>query len=105
MADLAKSAVTILEDWSDHAIGNRRVSYRKVQLVLTGQGDATDDIKAGVLDLRTIEGCTPLQKSDDTAAYWGVPSYDGSKLYLYEDASDAPAVQTGTFRCIVWGQG
>lgn len=103
MADLADSAVQILDTWEGGGTTSKRWAYREVILTLTGQGDATDTITAGNLRLRKVRGSTPLIKDDNGTAYLAAPSYDNSLLLLFEDNSDAPSVQTGTFKCTVWG--
>ncbi len=103
MADLAQSAVNLLDNWTGGGNNGKRWAYRKVILTLDGQGDATDTIDAGVLGLQTIEGCSPVVKSDNSVVLIGAASYTGLYLLLCATASDAPAVQTGTFKCTVWG--
>ncbi len=103
MANLADSAVTIVDSWEGGGNTGMRYAYREVILVLSGQGDGTDKITAANLRLRKVRGATPLMASDSATCYLAAPSYDYSLLLLFEDASDAPSTQTGTFKCVVWG--
>lgn len=103
MASLADSAVTVQDSWEGGGVNARRFAYRRVVLVLTGQGGTTNLISAGNLRLKSVEGSTPLVKSDDSVVLIGAANYAGTALSLCATASDAPADATGTFKCTVWG--
>lgn len=109
MATLAQSAVTIRDSWWEGGIPAKKTKVLSVTMVLTGHGGATNTILASVFGLTTIREVTPVQTDDNSAVYLGAPSYDGTKLFLYDlsgatDATrDAPADITDTVRCIVKG--
>lgn len=103
MSDLAKSAVTHLDNYNDGGITGKKWSANKVQLVLTGQGTATNKILASVLGLTKIERASEFTADGDDHIYVAAPSYDGSFLLLKASATDAPADITDTVRGTVWG--
>lgn len=110
MADLAASAVTLDNSWSEGSVTGKRRLVKELTIVLTGQGDATDTIDAATLGLTKIEESTPAIVSDDSKIYLTRPSYDGSVLFLFdvEDSTDAtrgnPTTVTGvTVRVTVKG--
>lgn len=110
MASLAKSGVTVRDSWYEGgAPTTKKTKVMSVTIVLSSMGGATNTIPASAFGLTTIREVSTLQKSDDTLAVPAAPSYDGTKIFLYNlaQATDAnrddPADFTGTFRCLVKG--
>ncbi len=104
MADLADSAVTLLDDWYEGGLNGRKFRCRKVSLVLTGQGTNANAIPASVLKLDEIHDVTPFVKSDDGAIVPASPNAAGDTLLLRASATEAPADHTGTFTGVVRGK-
>lgn len=92
---------TIVRSWSVKQPGYFAVK-RTIQVVLASQGSSANPITAASLNLSRIDDCSSFVKSDDSAAYAGTPSYDGSMLHPI--ISNAPADLTGTFQVTVTGQ-
>lgn len=108
MADLASSAVTVVNSWSNGGVNGKRHVEEIVTLVLTGQGDSTDKILATALGFTKIEQCGNAVLDDDSIVYIASPSYDGSHILLVDptestDASRVPVAVTGTVRLFVAG--
>jgi hypothetical protein len=103
MGNLAASAVTIEEIWSEGGLSGKRTTCQKVKLVLTGQGTGTNKILATVLGLTKIDSASPFAADGDDHIYVASPSYDGSYLQLKASATDALADITDTVRGIVRG--
>lgn len=103
MANLAASAVTQVDSWWSQGINGKKLKAKKLTLVLTGQGDATDKILASVLGLTTIVEAGPAIASDNSVIVVASPSYDGTLLLLKAAGTNAPAVYTATVRVIVKG--
>ena len=109
MATLAASAVTVRDSWYEGGVPTKKTKVKSLTLVLTGHGGATNTILASTLGFTTIREVSLVQTDDNSAVYVGAPSYDGTKLFLYDmsgatDATrDAPADITDTVRCIVKG--
>jgi len=110
MATLAASAVTVRDSWWEGGAPlTKKTKVKSLTLVLTGHGGATNTILATTLGFTTIREVTLVQTDDDSAVYLGAPSYDGTKLFLYDmsnatDATrDAPVDITDTVRCLVKG--
>lgn len=108
MAALASSAVTHVKSWMTP--GNPvPIKSRLLDLALTGHGGATNTIDASTLGLTKIYRSSMAQEDDDSRALPSCPSYDGSKLFLYNPAEatdanrDDPYDATGTFRVLVEG--
>lgn len=87
--------------WNEKTAG-AYFTVRVLQITLSSQGGATNYISAAALGFARIDCCSNLVKSDDSAAFSAVPSYDGSKLWVIH--SDAPTDETGTFQVTIWGQ-
>lgn len=110
MAALAANAVTVLGSWRSGLIPPRQVKVAHLQLVLTGQGGATNTISASTLGFTTILKGGPVQTSNNSAFYMAAPSYDGTKLFLYDLSNAtgatrvAPADITATVRLVVEGR-
>lgn len=90
MADLAKSAVTILESWLEVGT-NRQLKVRRVKATLSGQGGGTDKINASLFDLTRIYDCSSFVKSDDSLMVTAAPSKDQTHLLLKAAGTNAPA--------------
>lgn len=104
MAALAASAVTILDTWKEAGTSSRKFLAREVQLVLTGQGDLTDNIPAALFGMKTIRRTLNF-RTTASVAIQSMPSYDGSLLcFCTAETNGNPATQTGvTVRGIVLG--
>lgn len=109
MADLASSAVTILETYEvGDRFGKRRSARLRVQLVLTGQGGTTNKISAEALGLEEITMVTNAV-SDGNTIHPAAVAYDGSAVLLAAltqatDANRANAADlTDTVRLTVEG--
>lgn len=100
MANLARSAVTFNEVWTEGK--NTNLLAKDVTCVLTAQGDATDKILASVLGFSKIMKVLSVRKSDNSVIYFGCPSNDGSFVLL--GTSTTPATITATVRMIVIGR-
>lgn len=110
MATLAASAVTVRDSWYEGGPPTlKKTKVKSLTLVLTGHGGATNTILASTLGFTTIREVSAVQSDDDSVVTLGAPSYDGTKLFLYDlsnatDATrDAPTDITDTVRCIVKG--
>lgn len=103
MANLAASAVTLEEEWTEGDLNGKRFVTKKLKLVLTGQGGATNKILASVLDFAKILKSQPASADGDDHIYVAAPSYDGSYLQLKASATDALADITDTIRVVVTG--
>jgi len=113
MATLAASAVTVRDSWYEGGPPTlKKTKVKSLTLDLHtggGHGGATNTILASALGFTTIRECSIVQTDDNSAAYLGAPSYDGTKLFLYDmsgatDATrDAPADVDDVVRCIVKG--
>lgn len=104
----ANGNLTVENGWQEVATPYQ-IKHKRLTLVLSSQGGATNFISATELGFGKILGSTLAQKSDDALALPTCPSYDGSKLFFYNPAQatdanrDDPADVTGTFRVHVWG--
>lgn len=104
MADLAASAVTILDNYFSDGGNGKKFRTRKVRLVLTTQGGATNKIPAEVLNLTSIESATPAVASDNSLVIVAAPSYDKTFLLLKAAGTNAPADYNGiTVELVVKG--
>lgn len=107
MANLASSAVTVKDSWTEGSVTGKRIVGKRVALVLTGQGGTSNLIPASALGFATIERCSNFIVSDNSAIYFGSPSYNNANLHLTLSASGtgAPADVTSlTLYGCVWGQ-
>lgn len=111
MAALANGAVTVLDSFLEVTVPlERRRHVKHVEVVLTGQGGAANTISAANFGFNTIFEVSLVQTDDNSAVYAAAPSYDGTKLFLYDlsnatDASrDAPADITDTVRFVIKGR-
>lgn len=109
MADLAASAVTVNDAWTEGGTSGKRIRCLDVTLVLTGQGTTTNKIPASVLRLKSILTAEGFRR-DSNEAILALPSYDGSSLLLIDLAAaagashDNPSDITDTIRGVVTGQ-
>ena len=110
MAVVTASAVTRVKSWEE---GDRsqKLNQRCIEatVILVAQGDGTDYIPASVFGLTYIREVGSCISDGDTLVV-AQPSYDGTKLLLFNmaDATDAtrvsPAVFTDTIRVVVKGR-
>lgn len=103
MANLAASAVTLVDSWYSQGINGKKFKAKKLTLVLTGQGTATNKILASVLGLTSIVEAGPAITSDNASVIVASPSYDGTMLLLKAAGTNAPADFTATVDVIVKG--
>lgn len=107
MAALASGAVTVHE--STMIPGTKPIRIKRLTLVLTGQGGASNTISASTLGFVRLLGCTNATADDDGFLYPAMVSYDGSKLFLTDmsgatDATrDVPTDITDTIRITITG--
>lgn len=106
------TAQTVLNKWTGYGptsknnpYGSQRtITFYQVQLVLSTQGGATNNIPASVLgSLATILGCSSAVKSDNSIINPAMPSADGSLLLIGLATSGVPTDTSGTFNILVWG--
>ena len=102
MANLAESAVTLVDSWTDGGISSKRHVEAIYDLVLSGQGGTTNKILASALGLTKVERCGNAVKNDNTVIYTAVPSYDGTYIAL-GIGTETPADVTATVRIFVAG--
>lgn len=82
----------------------RRITFYQVQLVLSTQGGATNNIPVSFIgNLQKALGSSSAVKSDNSAVIPTSPSADGTLLLMGGGSSNAPADYSGTFTCVVWG--
>lgn len=103
MAAVASSAVTINESWTEGNTNGRKFKAVDVTLVLSAQGDATDNIPAALFGMTRISSARAFRDSSGNSVI-GYPSYTGTMLLFCTAATaGTPAVQTATVRGIVVG--
>jgi hypothetical protein len=96
MATLAKSAVSLYGSGNAAKIANQfhareeELVYRRLTLVLTGQGGATNTISASALGFDTLVDCSPLWDSTNSKGYPAVVDPAHNVIILL-DGSAAPA--------------
>ena len=84
MAALESTAVTVLSATNLVALGAPRLTTKRLTLVLTGQGGASNTIGATALGFTSFTGCTNAITSDDGFIHPAAVSYDGSKILLID---------------------
>lgn len=104
MADLATSGVTLISEWTEGSKNGRLLGCRKLELVLSAMGSATNKITAAVLGFTKIVDASPASADGNDHIYVAAPSYDGTLLLLKASATDAPADITDTVRIVVRGE-
>lgn len=103
MANLARSAVTTIETWKEGGTNARKFLAKRVTLVLTGQGGATNLIPASVFGMSKIWSARDAITDGGTLLI-ACPSYDQANLLLFGLESDAPVDITDTIRLTVAGK-
>jgi hypothetical protein len=109
MGALAASAVTVYKAWTEAGTNGRLLSARVLTIVLSSQGGATNTVGAAALGFSYIVSSSVAQKSDDSVVYLTSPSYDGTKLFVYDmnvttDADRSKPVDiSATVRVLVKG--
>lgn len=104
MADLASSAVTLEDSWYEGGEGSpRRLLVKRLLLVLTGQGTASNAIPASVLGFDKLVDSSVAVPNTNADMVVASPDYAQTSLLLKASASDAPADFTGHFRVTVRG--
>lgn len=111
MAALASTAVTVVNATNLVALGSPRLTMKRLTLVLTGQGGATNTIGATALGFTSLLSCSNATADDDGFLYPAMVSYDGSKIFLTDMSKneantatrDVPTDITDTVRILVTG--
>jgi hypothetical protein len=109
MAALASSAVTVYKSGYQVMLGGARLTIKRLTLVLTGQGGATNTIDASTLGFTEMLSCSNATADNDGFLYPAMVSYDGSKVFLNDisnatDATrDVPTDITDTVRITITG--
>jgi len=104
MANLAKTAVTLIDSWYGGGLNGRKFTYKYLSVVLTAQGTVANRIPSTVIGFTKIFGCTPLVNSADNLIVVGSPDTAQTTLLLKAAGTNAPADFTDTFRMVVWGK-
>lgn len=101
MANLASTAVTVVESWTEGDTYGKRLNVFYVKVVLSAQGGGTNLIPASVImpGFNTIVSGGTFVKSDNSDVQVSSPSYDRTNLLL----GLTPADVTGTYQGIVKG--
>lgn len=101
MANLASSAVTVVESWTEGDTHGKRLNCFYVSVVLTAQGGGTNLIPASVImpGFNTIVSGGTFTKADNSDVQVSSPSADRTFLLL----GLTPADVTGTYLGIVKG--
>lgn len=102
MANLASSAVTIIESWTEGDVNGKRLNVYYVSLVLSTQGGATNAVLGSVISdgvQNAIVESSAFIKSDNSAIVPTHSSVDRTKLLFGATVAD----QTGTYYGIVKG--
>lgn len=105
MPDLAASAITTLDRWTEGGLTGKRHVVKRVTLNLTGQGGTTNRILASTLGFKRILEVSVGVDAGNTDMFLACPSVDGSML-LFNDpsvASNVPADITDTVTLNVKG--
>lgn len=107
------TAQTILNSWVEYGPDKysnprpgavRRITAYQVQLVLSTQGGATNNIPASVIgNLVTVLAASPGVYSDNSKIVPMAPSADGTLLLVGGGSSNAPQDISATVNCTVWG--
>ena len=109
MAALASTAVTVVKATNLVALGTPRLTIKRLTLVLTGQGGATNTIGATALGFTSLISCSNATADDDGFLYPAMVSYDGTKIFLNDTSNatdatrDVPTDITDTIRITVTG--
>lgn len=103
MANLAASAVTVVDNYTEGGANGKKYSVYDLTLVLVAMGTATNKIQASVFGLATIQRCSLAIDSANVAVYPTSPSYDGTLVLIGGGASNAPQDITATIHITVWG--
>jgi uracil phosphoribosyltransferase len=91
MADLAASAVTVVDQWTEGDLTGKRRVCKVLRLALTGQGGTTNKITAAVLGFSKIQSCSnALDYTNGTKVIPAVPNAAGTAILL-ADAANATA--------------
>lgn len=91
MADLATSAIDVLESWLEGGLNNKRHVCKRVTLTLTGQGGTTNRILASTLGFKRIIEASPCVDPTAADVYLASPSADGTMLILNDPSNAANA--------------
>lgn len=105
MANLASSAVTVLEAWTEGGLTGKRNVAKRVTLILTGQGSVANKITAEALGFQKILSATAAVNADQDEVFPAVVSVDGSQVLLVVAAETAhvPTDVTDTVTLTVLG--
>lgn len=104
MAAIATNQTILLSrKLGTHDPNHPRLTENQVQVVLSTQGGATNNLPAQYVGLQTIIGSTGAIKSDNSVVLPTSPSFDGSLLLFSAGTSGVPTDTTGTFNVTVTG--
>jgi len=104
MANLAQSAVTIEDTWTEGGTNGRRYLVKAVKLVLTGQGGATNLIPASLFGMTKVWDVRAGRDSSNGLVL-AAPSYDRTSIHTFDvDGAGAPVDLAATVRLTVVGR-
>lgn len=103
MADLAASAVTILDSWTEGGNNGKKLNVYKCSATFTAMGTATNKLLATAFRLIQIERVSPFVADDNSLVIAAAPNVAGTLILLKAAGSNAPADYTDTFYFTVWG--
>jgi len=105
MANLASSAVTVLEAWTEGGLNGKRNVAKRVTLILTGQGSVANKITAASLGFQRILEASAAVNADKDEVFPTAVSPDGTELYLVVAAETAhvPSDVTDTVTLTIKG--
>ena len=104
MADLAPSAVELLDMRRTPPYGQPGLVTTRLALTLTGQGTVADKITAEALGFHSIWNVSNAVEDDNSEVRPATPSADGSYVLLKAAGTFAPAAATGTYIITVTGE-
>lgn len=103
MANLAASAVTVNNTWTEGSRNGRRFLVKDVTLALTANGSLANNIPASLFGMTKIDYSRSFRDSSSNVLSTA-PSYDGSYLvFATAETAGTPIDQTATVRGIVAG--
>lgn len=106
MANLASSGVTVLDSWWVPQVGTPAKKFKAVRALatLSSMGTGTNKVLATAFGLQSVKTSAGIVKSDDSAVYNTIPSYDGSFVIVKNAGTNAPADISGDFVFVVTGE-
>ena len=101
MAALTASGVTLLESWSEGDVTGKRLTCKRVSLVLSTQGGATNNIPVSLFGFNKLIDASSFMQDDNTNFLFAAPS--ANQLLLLLGVATAPADVSGTYVGVVRG--